>query len=58
MRAAPDHIDAASLLAMLAPEFAVICQHLNHAAFGNPTPGTLCNHAFQFGLQPNEDFER
>src|ERR1700732_827590 len=57
MRAGPSHIDTASLLAMLAPEFAVICKQLNHAAFGNPTPGTLCNHAFQFGLQPNEDFE-
>jgi hypothetical protein len=43
---------------VLAPQpSAVICKYLDHAAFGNPTMGTLCDHVFQFGLQLDEDVD-
>jgi hypothetical protein len=37
--------------------FAVICKCLDHAAFGNPTARTISDHAFQFGLQRQQNVD-
>jgi hypothetical protein len=36
---------------------AVICKCLDHAAFGNATARTISDHAFQFGLQRQQNVD-